>query len=87
MNYAARNAKGLKLAMGALPLFLGIAIWQFYLFVTFKGLDGRLESNGGHLHLLIAVLMALLAFVVGFFVLSVLMRRNREDELHITSMT
>jgi len=86
VNYAAKNTKGLRVAMVALPIFTAIAIWQFYLFVTFKGISGKLEANGGYTHLLIAIFIALLAGVTGFFVLSVFMRRDREDELHITSM-
>ena len=86
MNHAAKNAKGLRLAITAVPIFVGLAVWQFYLFVTFKGIDGALDNQGGYKHLVIAVFVALLACVTGFFILSVFMRRDREDELHITSV-
>jgi hypothetical protein len=85
LNYAAKKAKGLRIAMLAMPFFTVLAVWQFYLFVTFKNVDGTLTSGGGYLHLLIAVLVALLACVTSFFVFSVFMRRDPEDELHITS--
>lgn len=62
-----------------------IAVWQFYVFVSFKKSDGTFETQGGHLHLWIAVLTALLACVAGFFIFSVFLRRDREDELHINS--
>ena len=69
--------------MLAMPFFTVLAVWQFYLFVTFKNVDGT--GNGGYLHLFIAVFVALLACVTSFFVFTVLMRRDPEDELHITS--
>jgi hypothetical protein len=86
LNYAAKNAKGLRFAIAALPLFLALAVWQFYLFVTFKGANGTLESHGGYIHLVIAMFVALLACITGFLVLFVFLRRDREDELHITSL-
>jgi hypothetical protein len=67
-------------------LFVGTAIWQFYLFVSFKDAKGVFDLQGGYGHLLIAVFVALLACVTGFFIFSVLLRRDREDELHITSI-
>ncbi|HEV8370478.1 MAG TPA: hypothetical protein VGQ39_21180 [Pyrinomonadaceae bacterium] len=86
MNHAARNVRGLKPAMIAELLFVGTAIWQFYLFVSFKDAKGVFDLQGGYGHLLIAVFVALLACVTGFFIFSVLLRRDREDELHITSI-
>lgn len=67
-------------------LFVGIGVWQFYLFVSFKDSKGVFDLQGGYGHLWIAVLVALLACVTGFFIFSILLRRDREDELHITSI-
>jgi hypothetical protein len=86
VNHAARNVRGLKSAMVAEFVFLGIAIWQFYRFVTFKDSAGVFDLQGGSGHLWIAVFVALLACVTGFFIFSVFLRRDREDELHITSI-
>ena len=86
LNHAAKKAKGLGVSIAALPLFLGLAVWQFYLFVTFRGANGTLESHGGYIHLVIAMCVALLACITGFFVFSLFLRRDREDELHITSL-
>jgi membrane associated rhomboid family serine protease len=86
LNYAAKKTKGLGVSIAALPLFLALAVWQFYLFVTFRGANGTLESHGGYIHLVIAICVALLACITGFFVFSVFLRRDREDELHITSL-
>ena len=61
-----------------------IAIWQFYLFATFRDSNGLLESQGGYLHLWGAIFAALLALIAAFFILLALQRRDREDELHIT---
>jgi hypothetical protein len=85
LKYAPKRTNGLKLAIVAVPLFVGLAAWQFYLFVTFKDSTGSLEAHGGYGHLVIAVLVTLLAAITGFFIFSVFLQRDREDELHITS--
>jgi hypothetical protein len=61
------------------------ALWQFYLFVAFKDSNGTVDVPGGTLHLWLAIGIALIACIAGFFVFSVFLRRDRDDELHITS--
>lgn len=84
MNHAAKKVKGLRIFIFTALVLTIIAIWQFYRFVTFRGSNGLFESQGGYVHLLGAIFAALLAFVAAFFILLVLQRRDREDELHIT---
>lgn len=84
MNYAAKKAKGLRVTIIAVLFLSIIAIWQFYLFATFRGSNGLFESQGGYVHLWGAIFAALLALVAAFFILLALQRRDREDELHIT---
>jgi membrane associated rhomboid family serine protease len=85
LNYAARNTKGLRTTIVAEFVFVILAIWQFYQFVTFKDSTGIFDLHGGYRHLWIAICIALLACVTGFFIFSIFLRRDREDELHITS--
>jgi hypothetical protein len=84
VNHAANKIKGIRVFIIASLVLSIIAIWQFYLFVTFRDSKGLFESQGGYLHLWGAIFAALLALVAAFFILLVLQRRDREDELHIT---
>ena len=84
MNYAAKRFRGLWITIVATLILSLTAIWQFYLFATFRGSNGLFESQGGYLHLWGAIFAALLALVAAFFIFLVFQRRDREDELHIT---
>ena len=84
MNNASKNTAGFWPSVIAVPVLLVLAAWQFYLFATFKSVEGLIDIQGGRLHLWIAIATTLLASVVGFFVLSVLLRYDRKSELHIT---
>ena len=79
MSYARKNMKNVAGSIVAVIAVAAIAIWQFYLFVTFK----RVEGGTGHLWWAIA--MAVLACVAAFLVLSVFVRHDTDDDLHITS--
>jgi hypothetical protein len=61
-----------------------LAAWQFYLFVVFKGSSSIANAQEGTLHLWSAVGITLIA-CIGFFVFSVFLRHDRDDELHIDS--
>jgi hypothetical protein len=65
---------------------VAFAVWQFYLFVTFKGTNGILDGHGGSGHFWVAIISSILASVAGFFVFSVFVRYDRDDEMHITSV-
>jgi hypothetical protein len=62
-----------------------VAVWQFYMFVTFKDKMGLVDVQGGRQHLWAAVAFALVACIAAFLFLSVFLRRDRSDEIHITS--
>ena len=79
MSYAKKNLKNVSGAIAAVIVVAAIAIWQFYLFVTFEGVDG------GSAHLWWAIAMALLACGAAFLVFSVFVRHDTDDDLHITS--
>jgi predicted exporter len=72
------------LTVSAVPVLLSVAVWQFYLFVTFKTSGGVLDLQGGRGHLWVAISLALLASIVGFLICLVFIRYDRERELHIT---
>ena len=79
MSYAKKNSRRVTASIVGLVVFAAIAVWQFYLFVSFKNIDG----GSGHLWLSIA--MAVLACVVAFLIFSVFVRHDTDDDLHITS--
>jgi Kef-type K+ transport system membrane component KefB len=62
-----------------------IAVWQFYLFVTFKSANGLVDVQGGTHHLWWAIGIGFIACLVGFLAFSVLLRYDKNDEMHITS--
>ena len=72
------------LTVGAIPALLSIAVWQFYLFVTFKSTNGILDLQGGRGHLWVSISTGLLACIAGFLIFLVFLRYDRERELHIT---
>jgi uncharacterized membrane protein len=79
MSYASKNMKNVIGSILAVIIVAGIAIWQFYLFVSFEGVQG------GTGHLWWAIAMAVLACGAAFLVLSIFVRHDSDDDLHITS--
>ena len=79
MSYARKNMKNVAGSIIGVVVVASIAIWQFYLFVTFKNVQG------GTSHLWWAIAMAVLACGAAFLVFSVFVRHDTEDDLHITS--
>ena len=79
MSYAQKNMKNVAGSIIGVVVVAGIAIWQFYLFVTFKNVQG------GSSHLWWAMAMAVLACGAAFLVFSVFVRHDSDDDLHITS--
>lgn len=79
MSYARKNIKNVTGSIVAVVVVAAIAIWQFYLFVTFK------SAQGGSKHLWWAISMAALACGSAFLVFSVFVRHDSDDDLHITS--
>jgi apolipoprotein N-acyltransferase len=79
MSYARKNLKNVMGSIVGVIVVAAIAIWQFYLFVTFG------SSQGGTGHLWWAIAMAILACGAAFLVFSVFVRHDTDDDLHITS--
>ena len=84
MSYATRNLKNVVGSIAGLLVVTAIGIWQFYAYVTFKDANGALNAEGGSVHLLLAIVMAVFACLMGFLVFSVFLRHDHEDDLHIT---
>jgi hypothetical protein len=79
MSYASKNIKNVTGSIVGVIVVAAIAIWQFYLFVTFKSVQG------GTGHLWFAIAMAVLACGAAFLVFSVFVRHDTDDDLHVTS--
>jgi Kef-type K+ transport system membrane component KefB len=79
MSYARKNIKNVAGSIVGVIAVAAIAVWQFYLFVTFKSVEG------GSGHLWFAIAMALLACGAAFLVFSVFVRHDTDDDLHITT--
>ncbi|MEP6818094.1 MAG: hypothetical protein ABJA18_01080 [bacterium] len=79
MSYARKNLKNVIGSIVGVIVVAAIAVWQFYLFATFSG------AQSGNGHLWWAIAMTVLAFGTGFLVLSVFVRHDTDDDLHITS--
>jgi apolipoprotein N-acyltransferase len=79
MSYVKKNIRNVTGSIVGMTVVAAIAVWQFYLFVTFEG------AQGGTAHLWWAIAMAVLACSVGFLVFSVFVRHDDDDDLHITS--
>lgn len=79
MSYARKNIKNVTGSIVGVVAIAALAVWQFYLFVTFK------TEHGGSSHLWWAMVMAVLACGAAFLVFSVFVRHDTDDDLHITS--
>lgn len=79
MSYAKKNIRNVTGSIVAVIIVAAIAIWQFYLFVTFESVEG------GSAHLWWAIAMAVLACGAAFLVFSIFVRHDTDDDLHITS--
>jgi CDP-diglyceride synthetase len=84
MSYATKNLKNVVGAITGLIVVAGVGIWQFYAYVTFKDASGLLDAEGGTVHLLLAIVMAVFACLIGFLVFSIFLRHDSDDDLHIT---
>lgn len=80
-----KRVRNVFLTVGASFVFATLAIWQFYQYVTFRGPEGAVDLQGGHLRFWLAIGLGLIACVIAFWSFSVWMRYDRGDEMHITS--
>ncbi len=79
MSYARKNLKNVAGSIMGVVVAAALAVWQFYLFVTFDG------AGGGTSHLWWAIAMSVVACSVAFLVFSIFVRHDTDDDLHITS--
>lgn len=84
MSYVRKNSSKVFASIAGFMVVTGIAVWQFYRFVTFTNEQGVVDLQGGRVHLWWAIAMVVLACVAAFYVFSVYMRHDTDDELHIT---
>ena len=82
MSYATKNLKNVMASIAGLVVVAAIGVWQFYEYVTFK--DAAASADGGGIHLLLAIVMAVFACFIGFLVFSIFLRHDTDDDLHIT---
>lgn len=80
-----KSKKSLGLAVAGVTASAAIALWQFYVFATFKTQAGITDLQGGGKHLMISIGFGLIAFIGVFFLCSSLLRYDQEKELHITT--
>ena len=73
------------LSVVGLTALAAISAWQFYVFASFKDASGAVDAQGGTLHLGLAIGMAALVCVGGFFFFSRLLRYDQRNEMHINS--
>lgn len=85
MSYVKKNSGKVFSSIAGIVVIAGIAAWQFYRFVTFTNAQGSLDLQGGRSHLWLALVMAVFACIATFFVFSIFLRHDTDDELHITS--
>lgn len=84
MSNIRKSPTNLATMLGVM-LIVAIAIWQFYLFATFKDAQGIVDAQGGTSHLWWAIIAASIACVAGFFMFSRFLRYDKANEMHITS--
>jgi amino acid permease len=80
-----RNSMTKVLSMVGLAALAAAAAWQFYVFATFKNTAGAVDVQGGSLHLWLAIGLAVLVCLGGFFLFSKLLSYDKQNEMHITS--
>ena len=85
MSFARKNLINISGLIIAVIVVAAISLWQFYVFVTFRDANGVVDPQGGMRHLWWAIALAVIACAGGFFVSSVFLRHDTDDELHITS--
>lgn len=80
-----KRKRNLLIMVTAVAALATIALWQFYVFATFRNANGQVEIQGGSMHLWLAFGFALIACMAAIFGASFLLRYDRNDEMHITS--
>jgi len=85
MGYIRKSLTNVLAAGIAATALVAVAIWQLYLFATFKDAKGIFDVQGGVNHLGWAFGTALLACLTSFFLFTVFGRYDKANEIHVTS--
>ena len=80
-----KSKRNLLIMVIAIAALAAVALWQFYVFVTFRNATGEVEIQGGSMHLWLAIGFALTACIAAILGASFFLRYDRNDEMHITS--
>jgi RNase P/RNase MRP subunit POP5 len=83
--YIRKSLTNVLASVAGVLAIASVAVWQFYLFLTFKTSHGVVEVQRGAIHLWLAIGAVLIACLAGFLVFSVFLRYDKNDELHITA--
>lgn len=86
MSQVRKSITGVWATIISVALLATIAVYQFYLFVNFKGTSGILDVQGGRGHLWLAFIVAGFACFAAFFVFSAFLHHDRDEVMHITSI-
>ena len=85
MRYIRKSLTNVLSAIMVVMALVAAAIWQFYLFISFKNAHGGAGMLGGTQHLWLGIGAVLIACIAGLFLFSVLVRNKRKDDLNIAS--
>ena len=85
MSYVRKSLPNILGSIVGVLVVATIGVWQFYKFVTFRNASGVVDVQGGTSHLFWAIAMAVFACIASFFVFSVFLRHDVDDDLHITT--
>jgi hypothetical protein len=83
--YIRKSLTNVLASVAGVIAIAAVAVWQFYVFVTFKTSHGAWDVQGGTIHLWLAIGAALIACLAGFLVFSVFLRYDKSNELHINA--
>lgn len=85
MSYIKKSPTTVLVSAMGVAAVAAIAIWQFYMFVTYQNAKGIVDVQGGTHHLWWAIAAALVACIAAILVFSGFLQHDRDDEIHITS--
>jgi type VI protein secretion system component VasF len=80
-----KSKKNTLIVIAVVAALAAVALWQFYVFVSFKNAVGVVDVQGGAMHLWLAFGIGVAACITAFLGASFFLRYDRNDELHITS--
>ena len=81
--YIRKSLTNVLLSVLGVIALAAVAVWQFYLFATFRTSHGVLDVQGGSIHLWLAIGAVLASCLAGFLVFSVFLRYDKDNEMHI----